>query len=356
MNDKNKAHALICQNKPWANIDNNIWIASTVSLSRNIEKFKFPGKLSEDRKKQIITLIDKDPFKLDGLEKPKLIKADEITPIEKEYLSEHFLTQHGFLQTGSGDGFILDETGEFLGVLNLVDHLFFLLIDWHGELESAWERLVKIEMEMGKTFKYSFSTKYGFLTAEPTECGTAMLASVFLQVPGMIHIGTIDEFLEKNADDSISVTGIHGSPTDVIGDVLVIQNNYTLGVTEESILSSLRTITHKILAEETAVRLQIKKNGNPEIKDKVSRAYAILSHSYQIEAIEALNAISLLKLGLEMEWITGVTMADLNRLFFNCRRGHLLNQFQEAIPQEEILHRRAEYIHKTFKDLKLVIL
>jgi protein arginine kinase len=78
-----------------------------------------------------------------------------------------------------------------------------------------------------------------------------------------------------------------------------------------------------------------------------------LIHSYQIEAVEALNAISLLKLGVDLRWVLGITMEQLNLLFFNCRRAHLLCQFKEKIPQEEILHKRAEFIHKTLKGVEL---
>ena len=197
--------------------------------------------------------------------------------------------------------------------------------------------------------------KFGYLTADFNECGTALIVSVYLQVPALIHTEKIDEFLEKNLDESISVAGIQGDPTEIIGDIVVLKNNYTLGISEESIISSLRTFTTKLLVQENAARSQIRRTQNPEIKDKVSRAVGILVHSYQIEAIESLNALSLLKLGLEMGWVEGITPAMLNLLFFNCRRSHLLRQFPEKINQEDIIHKRSEYIHKALKDIHLTI-
>lgn len=355
MTTNGKAHSYIYQTKPWIHNSNSIWLASTVSLSRNIEKFKFPGKLSTDSKQQIMALLNKKPLEINQLERPILIEAQEATLQEKEYLSEHFLTIHNFQVAESGEGFILDETGEFLGLLNIENHFKFLLIDTTGDLDTAWARLVKIEEEIGKQWTYSFSTKFGFLTADPTHCGTAFHATVFLQLPALIHTDAIDDYLEQNVDDSFSVTGIHANPTEIIGDVLMIQNNYTLGLSEENIFSSVRGIAIKIQTEEIQAREKIKNSQNAEIKDKVSRAYAILLHSYQIETIEALNAISLLKLGLEMGWISGIDSEKLNHLFFTCRRAHLLNQYSEKVPQEEIMHKRAEYIHHTLKSIKLEI-
>lgn len=355
MPNNDKAHSFICQTKPWVNNSNSVWLASTVSLSRNIEKFKFPGKLSSQSKKQIVALIDKEPLQIEGLQSPLLIKANETSPLDKEYLSEHFLTIHSSQTAEAGEGFILDQTGEFLGQINIENHLKFLVLDAKGDLEGAWNRLAKIESAMGKLWSYSYSSKFGFMTADPTQCGTGMHATVFLQLPGLIHTEAIDKFLEDNTDESLNITGIHANPTEIIGDILMIQNNYTLGLTEENILSSIRSITTKLQSEENVARSTIKAENNPNIKDKVSRAYAILLHSYQIEAIEALNAISLVKLGVDLGWISGTSISELNSLFFTCRRAHLLNQFTDKIAQDELTHKRAEFIHKALKNIKLEI-
>lgn len=344
------------QKKPWSDNDNSVWLASTIGFTRNIEKFKFPSKLPPDRKKQVISLIDKGIQSVEGLQKPSLIKGEDIGFLEKEFLVEHFLSMQNYNQAQQGEGFVLDENGEFLAAINIDDHVFLQLTDCRGELETAWNRLVKIDTALGKEIAYAFLPKFGFLTADPTRCGTAMTASVFLQLSGLIHTGQIDPVLEKLMDESLTISGIQGSPTEIIGDILVVQNSYTLGVTEENILSNMRNFITKIMLEERSARALFKKEKGADFKDKVSRAYGVLVHSYQIEAVEALNALSLLKLGAESGWITGLDNKIVNELFFNCRRGHLLRYFQdEKIAQEEIPHRRAEYIHKTLKDVKLVI-
>jgi protein arginine kinase len=209
----NESSSILCQKKPWSDNANPIWLASTVSLQRNIEKYKFPGKLPSDRKKQIIALISKDLLTQEGLSKPFLVKAEDIGFLEKEYLGEHFLSTYNFNQTQAGEGFVFDESGEFMASLNLLDHLQLELVDCKGELENTWSRLVKIETMLGKSLNYSFSPKFGFLTADPTQCGTALLISVYLQVPGLIHTDTVDDILEKYADETIKNSCIQGSPT-----------------------------------------------------------------------------------------------------------------------------------------------
>lgn len=354
-NNKNSpTDSIFHQQKPWNENENSIWLASTVSMFRNIEKFKFPLKLEPDRGKQVISLMSKELLSNKQLVNPKLIRAEDTTPLQKEFLVEHFLSQESFHQAQAGEAFIIEDTGTYLITLNVRDHLHMYHIDCKGELENTWNRLVNIESELGKQISYAFSSKYGFLTSDFNLCGTGLNVTVFLQVPGLVHAGKIDEVLDKLADETIAITGIQGNPTEIIGDVIVAQNNYTLGVTEENIISNLRAFTTKMMVAENSMRRKIVSEDIVDIKDKVSRAYGILIHSYQIEAVEALNALSLVKLGLELKWMKGMNLKELNQLFFQCRRAHLLKN-NEALKPEEILHKRAEFIHASLKNLALTI-
>ena len=353
-------NSVLFPKEPWSQNSNPVWLASTVSLQRNIEKFKFPGKLSVDRKKQIIALVSKDLLSEElisscQLVNPVLIKAEEISLTEKEFISEHFLSTHSFNQAHSGEGIVLDQSGTFLACLNIGDHIHLQLTDCQGELENTWVRLAKIEADLGKNINYSFLSKFGFLTADPNQCGTALLAAAYLQVPGLVHTHKLEDIFEKLQEDSLSVSGIQGNPKEIIGDILMVQNNYTLGLTEENILSSLRSFISKMIVEEMNARSQIKREDNALLKDKVSRAFGILIHSYQIEAVEALNALSLLKLGSEAGWISGIGIKELNELFFTCRRGHLLYASEEKLTPEAVPHKRAELIHRALKSVKLLI-
>lgn len=343
---------LLKQKGPWLNDFNPIWVASNIALRRNVEKFKFPAKLAKDRRKQIIALLSQEMLSSKLLLKPYLLNGEEIGALEKDFLVEHFLSSEQFTQAHSGEAFIVDETGEFLASLNLKDHLHIQIIDIKGELESSWNKLVKIEENLNKTISFAYTPEFGFLTADPMEAGTGLHISTFLQLTALIQSGELAETLKKLEDDAIETTHFLGADIPV-GDVLIVSNRFTLGVNEESIIQSVRSYTTKLMNAEITARKKAEKSD--EMKDKVSRAYAILIHSYQIETQEALNAISLLKMGAELNWVSGVSVAQLNELFFNIRRSHLLRLFPEKIAPEQIAHKRAEYFHSQLKAAKLLI-
>lgn len=339
---------------PWNHNPNPVWLASTLRLYRNLEKFNFPPKLDTERRKQMVALIRKQSGEVEELKEAKTLKTEECTPTEKEFLAEHFMVPEGFSQALQGEAFIFNAQGTFLVSINLEDHLHFLLIDLKGELEKGWNRIGGLESKLGEHLNYSYSPKFGFLTSDLSLCGTGLKLTAFLQLSALIHTDTLKSTLEKLHDETIGISGLM-APLEFVGDLVAVKNQYTLGVNEEGILSTVRNYVTKLLGEEHAARAQIAANQPSLIKDKVARAYALLLHSYQIETSEALNEIALLKLGLEMQWIEGITMSELNQLFFTCRRGHLLRLQGTKVPMEEIGHRRAEFIHTTLKNVTLKV-
>jgi protein arginine kinase len=347
--------SILYKNNPWKDNSNQIWLASTLSIFRNIDKFNFPNKLSTDKQKAIVNLVSDPVIKYSHLSDPKLIYAEDMDPLDKEYLTEHFLSSEGFYQAHAGEAFVVDNTGQFLATINIHNHLHLTIMDITGELENKWNDLVNLETKLGESLEYSFSQRFGFLTSDPTTCGTGIQIVVYLQLPALIHTETIDEVLNQVIDERVSISGLQGSPTEVIGDILMIKNNFTLGTNEEKTFSTIENITTKLTVEENSKRSKLRKSEDTEIKDRVSRAFGILMHSYQIDAVEALNALSLIKLGVDLNWITGTTTEKLNTLFFNCRRAHLICEFNKEVSQEELAHKRAEYIHEFLKTIQLTI-
>lgn len=358
MNPNKPNHSLFQLRGPWEESVNPVWLGSTISLTRNMDKFNFPGKLTLDKQQQVLSLLKKSFSKNNLLKNPKIIGAEELSAIEKEFLVEHFLSSESFHQTQTGQAFVIDDTGKFLAMINLKDHIVLQMIEPKEELETSWDLLVKIENTLTQSTDFAFSPKFGFLTSDPNQCGTGLVVNIFLHLPALCVTGQLNESLKKIEAEGIVQTGLQGSPDQMIGDVIVFHNLYTLGVTEEHTLSLMRTLATKLSTEERVLRQDLKVQNTheiAEIKNKVSRAFGILLHSYQIEAVEALQALSLVKLGLDLGWIKGTVQSHLNSLFFSCRRAHLTCELNQPVNQDEILHRRSEFIHKALQGLELLI-
>ena len=281
------------------------------------------------------------------------VSAKTVLPTEKELIYEHFLAPEIFQQALNGEGFIWEDQGEFLATINIHNHIQFQMLDCKQELEKAWTKLTRIETEFGKFLNYAFSAKFGFLTAHPHNCGTGLSIRIFLQIPALLHSTNNESFLETHKDPNINYSGIQGDPKELIGDILVLENNYSLGLSEEDIIRQLHNKATQIIVEEKGLRNTLQNDPNTLMRDKVSRAFGLLKHSIQLETPEALEALSLCKLGIALEWMSGISINEINQIFLNCRRGHLIKLCKKDIPFEEIPQYRAEYIQNALGSTQL---
>jgi protein arginine kinase len=338
---------------PWNNNENSIWLASTLRLLRNIDKFLFPHKLSSDKKKHILALISKAFSEVSTLKNPHILKAEETTSAQREFLIEHFLVTEGFHESSPGAGFGFDETGEIFALFNCKDHVLLQCTDCTGNLEKAWDRLLAIETEMQKSINFAFSPKFGFLTVDPMQCGTAFFLSAYLHLPALLLTNTFLDHAGKERAEGVEFFGIQGSPDEFLGDIVVVKNCYSLGLNEQTILSMLRNAILRFVIAEKDARSHLQVQMKDLFKDRISKAVGILKYSYKLDSLEALQAVSLVKLGIELGWVEGVSIRQINSLFMDCRRIHLTYLLSEVNPTEEISLKRADFVKKVLEPLVL---
>ncbi len=357
MTEKNQLPKMLLEHTLWETEINPIWLATSFLLQRNLAKYLFPPKMNERQYEQTLTLLKEQLLQSPSLQHPVWINAQETSTLDKEFLYEHFLCLDSFQNALAGQGFIVDDSVRFLAKINIQNHLQMQLTDCQGKWESAWNALNQIETALGSSLDFAFSPKFGYLTAEPNLCGTGLTVQAYLHLPALIHTGQLTETLLKQKEEGIAVSSIGGNLDEIIGDLVVVSNTFTLGVNEENILHLVHAMAMKLMAIEKMLRTHLQTDHQVMIKDLVCRSFGLLLHSYQLQIKEALGALSLMKLGLNLDWISGITDAKLNALFFQCRRAHLLHALLDPnlTDAQEIAHKRAEYLHKNMEGIRLKI-
>ena len=68
-------------------------------------------------------------------------------------------------------------------MVNEEDHLRIQVIRSGFELREAWKTIDEIDNKLGKRLNYAYNSRFGYLTACPTNVGTGMRASVMLHLP-----------------------------------------------------------------------------------------------------------------------------------------------------------------------------
>ena len=340
---------------PWDENTNPLWPATSFYLQRNYTGNLFPHKMNEERSIKIIEQISQLMLRLQQLQNPICLKAEDLSAIEKEFLYEHFLCRETFQNTLKGQAFVVDDTAHFLAMINVSDHLQMELVDCKNKWEKAWEILSDIDTAISAVLHPCFSPRFGYLTGDLGRCGTGLSVMCYLHLPLLIHSGQLEQAIESQLEESVMVSSLQGSSLNFIGDFVLLQNKYTLGLTEEMILRDLHISATKLTLSEKNLRDKCKEKSDLSIKDLVSRSYGLLIHSYQLQTKEVLDAISKIKLGIDLGWITGITDSKINEVFFTCQRAHIGFVFGEENTDAKIIStKRAEFIHNELKKSKFI--
>jgi protein arginine kinase len=354
MKEKADLPPSLLEHVPWEKESNPIWPASAFVLRRNLNNFFFPPKMEKPQSERALEALKTALLKAPDLVQPQLLKAEDVSALDKEFLYEHFICSENLQNTLAGQGFIVDNTGRFLALINIGDHLQLVLIDCKDDWENTWNLLTKLENAIGSSLDYAFSSKFGYLTSDPLFCGTGLVILTYLHLPALIHTGQLSEALIKQKEEGVTAAGMQGNLDELIGDLVVLSNNCTLGLTEENILHSVHSTAMKLMVSEKTMRTHLQQENNPAIKDLVSRAYGLLMHSYQLQTKEALNALSMIKLGIDVGWVSGISDNKLNEIFFKCQRAHLVHALKEnVLDLSDIARRRAEFLHTSLQAIEL---
>ncbi|WAM28699.1 phosphagen kinase [Myxococcus sp. NMCA1] len=123
-------------------------------------------------------------------------------------------------------------------------------------LAQAFLRLQTALEQLHEQLDFAQDSRLGFLTACPTNLGTAMRASVLIRLP---HLSRRPDFRARCARLGLAVRGLHGEHSEARDGIHDISNAVRLGVTERDIYQQLRTGIHALMAMESAAR----KRGHP---------------------------------------------------------------------------------------------
>lgn len=321
----------------------DIVISSRVRLARNLKGYKFPGLMTDGEAARIINEVAKTDA-LKNFDFTDIAKTDSIA---KTKLIEQHIISRELAQKSSPCGVFCDKSGASVMVCE-EDHLRLQSIVSGYDLEQAYEIVNKIDNSLEKQLDYAFSDKYGYLTKCPTNVGTGMRASVMMHLPALAitnNIGTMTAAVNKLG---VTVRGLYGEGSKAKAHIYQISNQFTLGISEEETILKLKNVVDMLIEKERAVAKTLYENNTPVFKDKIQRAYGILSSAYIMSSDEFMNLLPYLRLGVNLGIIENVKNEMINSLLVQLQPAHVMSAFNETDAEKRDIH-RGEILRKTLK-------
>ena len=325
----------------------DVVISSRVRLARNLAGMSFLSRCSD---RQVREISERLRTVLTGGalgEGAFYVDIAEADPLESQLLVERHLIsrQHAEGNGPRGVAFAPDETVAVM--VNEEDHLRMQVLAGDLQLEKCYERICRLDEKLEEHLTFAFSSRFGYLTACPTNVGTALRVSVMLHLPALKMTGQIEKVLRSARDMHLAVRGLYGEGTEAIGDLFQVSNQTTLGKSEEQIVNDFREqIVPGIVDYERSARAALLENRRAALEDRVCRAQAVMKSARLISSEEVLYLISQLRLGLSLNIISDITVKTLNKLSLLTQPAHLQMRLGRSMSPSERGEARAELIRE----------
>lgn len=306
--------------------ESDIVISSRIRLARNLRMIPFPHLLNAESGQSCLKKIQQawEQSNDAELREMDLITFNQIPALDRQILVEkHLISPEHARSDEDFRGLLANNDGSLAIMINEEDHLRIQCFLPGLQLEECYRRAQDIDDDLEKNLNFAFDERRGYLTSCPTNVGTGMRASVMLHLPAIAISGQTNRIFQNISQLGMTVRGLYGEGTEVIGNLFQVSNQITLGQTEEDIRNNLTIITAQIIEQERLVRESMQKEMKYQLEDRVGRAYGILTNSRVITSNEALALLSEVRLGVDMGIIKDIKPFAINELIVALRPAHL---------------------------------
>lgn len=298
-------------------------LSTRIRLARNLEGYAFPGWAKPEVRRDIASRCLEAISKLQAARNAVVIKTEDISDLEKQILYERHLISRELMASKSGSGVVVSKDQSCVIMINEEDHLRIQVLRNGFNFKRAWTAINAIDTAIEEELVYAFSPKIGYLTACPTNLGTGMRASTMMHLPALTFNNQMEKVIRAVNQLGIAVRGLFGEGSDASGSIFQISNQTTLGESEQAIIKRLSSVLNTVIEQEMNARAKLMESDSAKVLDKIGRAFGNLRNSFVLASSEAMNLLSLIRFGVDLELFPSEQRALVDRLLIECQPGHI---------------------------------
>jgi protein arginine kinase len=259
-------------------------------------------------------------------------------------------------------------------------------------VRDAYTRAGAVDDGLACLLGYAWQERLGFLTSRLGMVGTGLRASVLLHLPAIGLMGSVEDTAARIRHRGVELFGVAGAdfgaagaslwsgemappgmppvpgaethtlqclltdlegavctaPKSAIGDLYLLVNQETLGISEEEILFRVGHAAVEVAQEEDRSRALLAKRGAMETEDRAARAMALARGARLLGFGEALELLSALRLGASLGLVAGLTPQKLAGALLSAQAAHLALCRGAAPDPRALAVERASLFRETF--------
>jgi protein arginine kinase len=292
-----------------------IVLMTRVRLARNLAGQPFPGWAKPAQREGILEACRVAVTATPAMKRGLSVGVGELGELEKRILVERHLISRELSGSKQGSGVVISKDQAFSVMINEEDHLRIQVLRAGFQLKKVWAAVNELD--------FAFTPDLGYLTACPTNLGTGMRASAMMHLPALVIGNQMEKVVRAVNQLGMVVRGLFGEGSDASGSIFQISNQTTLGESEEEIIKRLSGVLQSIIEHELNARARLLEADSGKLFDKIGRAFGILQNGHVLSSNEAMNLLSLIRLGVDLGVFPDAKRSVTDRLFIEAQPGHL---------------------------------
>lgn len=318
---------------------------TSITLFRNISGEKFPVSLTIENGQNMTQNLMSEINKIEGSLKNIKLWNDEYN---FESLKENRILRNKTLKNKNIAGLMINDSKEFSIVLNEEEHLRLQYIKSGYNIEEMYKYVIEMDRNLENIFNYSFDEKMGYLTSNLSHIGTGIRLEVIIHLPMLTLNDKINKLFSHKDKSVFSLEGKYGEKGKAYGSIYLIKNTTTTGISEEELIDEFKNILEYVLQEEEKERRNAIKKYKNEITDKIFRAYGVLKEARILDSIEALDLLSYIRLGVELN-ILDLELKTIEKAILLSRNSYVREHLDGETNINKINIKRADIIRVVLK-------
>ncbi len=328
----------------------NVVVSTRVRLARNIADTPFPHLLRDERQAQeIVRLLES---RLKSAEKFDVYYMKNLSAEKAAFLKERHLISQDLINNRRISAALISRDETISVMINEEDHVREQYFLNEFNLKKVYERISGIDDIISESIPFAFDHRLGYLTACPTNLGTGLRASVMLFLPALTRSGVMQRIAPELSRLGLTVRGAFGEGSVAEGEMYQISNEVTLGYSEAQILDVVENTVKTIAEYELRERAKLVAADEVGFRDRVLRAYGILTNCVRIDEKEFNALMSEVKLGVAMDLLDG-SMQALDDLIVTLQPANINRLNGGSLNEEARNVYRAEYTGKALRGMEL---
>lgn len=324
----------------------NIVMSSRIRLARNLEKKPFPNKARKKELSEILSILQNVIAETNYFQGSMFLKIAELDNVDKQFLIERHLMSHEHAANPEGKALAVSKEEVLSVMINEEDHLRMQVMESGFDLDEAWKIANTIDDVLSEKLDFAYSTQWGYLTACPTNTGTAMRGSVMLHLPALVMTKQINKVLTAISKLNFASRGFYGEGTQASGNFYQISNQLSMGHSEEDVIQNINGLICQVIEQEEQARQALMLQNKPMLEDKIFRSYGVLKNAHIISSQETVELLSMVRVGIDLGIIKDVDRNTINELFIMIQPAHLQKLEGKKLSASERDSKRASLIRE----------